>query len=239
MLKEIKNNPNYLVNESGMVWSRKTNQFIKPAKKNSGYLFYKLFVSYDAATDKRKYNYVHAHRIVAEAFIDNPSNLPCVNHIDGNKENNHVSNLEWVSYKNNMVHAVNIGLFKKDIKVTDLEDIFNDFVSLKFTMKELEEKYNWHSGYRISRIYLKQFAKESNREDEYERALLNQGKLVGKAVKAKLKKPVLQLSLSGQFIKEWDCINDAAKALNIRQGCISNCCSGRSKSSGGFKWEYK
>lgn len=50
------------------------------------------------------------HRVVATTFIDNPNNLPQVNHKDGNKVNNHVNNLEWVSNSENQIHAISIGL---------------------------------------------------------------------------------------------------------------------------------
>lgn len=50
------------------------------------------------------------HRIVAEAFIPNPKHLPCVNHIDGNKKNNNVDNLEWCTYSSNNNHAVDMKL---------------------------------------------------------------------------------------------------------------------------------
>lgn len=46
----------------------------------------------------------YAHRLIAEAFLDNSLNLPVVNHIDGNKQNNCVANLEWASYAENMKH---------------------------------------------------------------------------------------------------------------------------------------
>lgn len=68
-----------------------------------------LYVTlYKNAKAKRKY----IHRLVAETFILNNQNLPCVNHIDGNKSNNNANNLDWCSYKTNIEHAYKTGLYK-------------------------------------------------------------------------------------------------------------------------------
>lgn len=60
-------------------------------------------------------NKERVHRVIAETFIGNPNNYPCVNHIDGNKLNNNVSNLEWCNHSQNVLHAYKTGLEKIQI----------------------------------------------------------------------------------------------------------------------------
>lgn len=69
----------------------------------NGYVRVRLSVSGVKSTHK-------VHRLVAKAFIPNPDNLPQVNHIDGNKQNNCKDNLEWISNSDNQIHAISTGL---------------------------------------------------------------------------------------------------------------------------------
>jgi len=78
---------------------------MKPELNADGYLRLKLVK--DGVRKNKK-----IHRLVAEAFIPNSEAKQCINHIDGNKMNNSVENLEWVSYSENMVHAYSNGLAK-------------------------------------------------------------------------------------------------------------------------------
>lgn len=64
------------------------------------------------STNKREDVYVH--RIIAELFLDNSNNLPEVNHIDSDRTNNHVDNLEWVTREDNLKHAMEYGDLGRD-----------------------------------------------------------------------------------------------------------------------------
>lgn len=111
---------------------------------------------------------VEIHRVVAETFIPNPNNYPCVNHKDEITSNNCVSNLEWCTYSYNL-------------------------------------------SYNEARI---------------------------KAAVSK-RKPILQYDLDGNFIREWSHAREASEFLGINKRAIYGACTGRLKTSGGYRWKRK
>lgn len=90
---------NYSINEEGKVYNNKTKKLLKGSIGNTGYISVRLTIQ-----GKKKGFMVH--RLVAQTFIPNPKHLPIVNHIDGNKINNRVENLEWVTQSQNRRHAI-------------------------------------------------------------------------------------------------------------------------------------
>lgn len=96
IFKVIKEYPLYSVSNMGRIRKNSNRKMLNPSKKLNGYMQINLFTN----DGRRKKEYVH--RLVALAFIPNDSGLPEVNHIDGIRDNNVVSNLEWVSRQENM-----------------------------------------------------------------------------------------------------------------------------------------
>lgn len=96
----------YQVSPLGFVYSIRNKRLISPyIRPSDGYIQIEFNVNGVASKHL-------VHRLVAEAYIPNPDNLPCVNHKDGNKWNNQVSNLEWCTYSENMEHASKNNLLK-------------------------------------------------------------------------------------------------------------------------------
>ena len=96
-------NTHYSISSEGRVRNDETNKMKSMDATSDGYHKVDLY-------SNGKRTSVRVHRLVAEAFIPNPNELPQINHIDGNKENNNVKNLEWVNNSQNMIHAYRTGL---------------------------------------------------------------------------------------------------------------------------------
>ena len=99
-----------LISNQGRVKSNLRNGIILKSQQDA-----KGYQRVSITTKKIKHT-LKVHREVAKAFIPNPNNLPQVNHIDGNKNNNSVDNLEWVTNRENALHALSNGLWDSVIK---------------------------------------------------------------------------------------------------------------------------
>lgn len=95
---------NYDVYKDGRIFSHFVERFLNIKPDNFGYLVGTFFIN-------GKSKKIKIHRLVAKLFLgDAPKNKPLINHIDGNKQNNAVENLEWCSYRENNQHARKLGL---------------------------------------------------------------------------------------------------------------------------------
>lgn len=93
---ELPEYPGYVVYFDGRVYSKKRNKFLIVSKNNNTYYTVRLYLG------KPTHEYIH--RLVGLAFVPNPLNLPEINHKDGNKANNHYTNIEWVTEAQNIQH---------------------------------------------------------------------------------------------------------------------------------------
>lgn len=106
-MKPIANYENrYSITETGDVYNHATGKFLTPIKNPNGYL--KVGLANGDGTQKQ----ISIHQLVAMHYIPNPYRVDQINHIDGDKTNNCVRNLEWVTAKSNVEHAFKTGLRK-------------------------------------------------------------------------------------------------------------------------------
>lgn len=125
----------YIITEQGEIINKRNGRKLRPQPNGKGYL--RVFIC------QKK---LFVHRLVAEKYIPNPENKPQVNHKDGNRLNNSVDNLEWVTNQENRDHAVKnrLHLCGEDCPWSKLNWEKVDFIRThnEYTAKQLAEMYN-------------------------------------------------------------------------------------------------
>lgn len=144
----------YTVNVLGQIWSIKRNKYLTPCNNKFGYPCVCLYKNGKARSEK-------VHRIVAKAFILNPLDKPQVNHIDGNKENNKVWNLEWCTDGENQKHAFAMSLRRgHKVRIIETGEVFSSLVECAKAINGsnadisrcLLGKTETHKGYHFERV---------------------------------------------------------------------------------------
>ena len=211
-------------------------RIMSPSIYSNGYLNVELRMN----NKKRR---TSVHRLVAEAFIDNPLNLPQINHKDENKANNHVSNIEWCTAQYNI-------RYKDGVKRRRATAILNSNAVCKYSMEgEFIEKFECatdaaisvngscteilscchHRAHSLSyKGYMWRFLSECNcnKIEPY------------RIKKSSLCRKVRQYTLDGDFIQYFYSVQKAAESVNARPSNIRRCCLGKIKSCMGFKWRF-
>jgi len=230
--------PDYLVTEDGEVWSAKYgNLRIRKVQKSK--------IGYD--TINLKQNGVSktfsVHRLVAMAWFENKDNLPVVNHKNGEKTDNKVVNLEYVTHRDNAIHSLEV-LGNKTILSRSHEKIKRPVVQATL------------DGTFIARFASMTAASEATGVDDGSMSLVCQNKRIssggylwayedqfepGKPIrKRQLKNRIDQYTLDGEYIQSFDMIKDACEYLGkpLAASGISKVCRGLNETCHGYIWKY-
>ena len=224
---------NHSISEIGVVINTKTGKAKTQRVAKNGYYTVNII-------ENNKATVMYVHRLLALTFIPNPENKRTVNHIDGNKLNNSLSNLEWSTDKENIKHAYDNNLNKGCSKVTEehLKEIYERFFNGE-TLTSISKDLPYNNV-----TVSNHFTKYINSIGEQEKRLTQETK--NKLVRAKLAGEskrdlcVLQMinPITNIIEKTFSSLAEARKFLNKNSsGPISNVLSGKQKIAYGYFWK--
>jgi hypothetical protein len=226
----------YLISSHGRVFSVRSNRTIKTAETRGGY--YNVELNLNGKSEKK-----FVHRLVAEAFIENPHNFPIVNHKDENPSNNHVENLEWCTYKYNVNYGDCIekrvrntrrrrGADAPNSKNVYQFDLNGNLVAEYVSCAEAAQKTGF-SHKSISKGCTGRLKVYKGYVWSYDGTF----KLEPKK-RTPRRGAVLMYDKDGNILKRYKCAADVAldgfNVDNVRQ-----CCTGAKKSHAGYVWRYE
>ena len=206
----------YAVSSKGRVMNIETGRILKHGIYSNGYANVCLY----NGDGKRKW--IKVHRLVAEAFIDNPDNLAQVNHRNEIKTDNRVENLEWVTASKNIRHSI----YQRSCKINQLS-LDGEFIKQWESSMQIERELGFSAGNIISCCKNKQKTaygfcwRYANPEQQ-----------------RKINRPVAALTKDGDLIAEYKSAAEAARCLKIGVISIRYCLKGIYKSTNGLKFIY-
>lgn len=220
--KKVDGSNIHWVTECGKVYSDTINNFMKQRTQGNGYLSVGIY-------GKAKM----VHRLVAYAFIKNPSPSVkiYVNHKDGDKKNNNVSNLEWVTHSENIIHAHKTGIMKYQGKEIQQMDKDGNIIAAFKSMTEAERKFRPNGN--GSSVISNSILKNTNAYGFYWK--LKDADWTHKNLRNRC---ILQVDTEGKVRREFEMIKDTAKYLNISVSTLYEYMKNK-KIVDGYKYEYK
>ena len=177
------------------------------------------------------------HRLVAIAFIPNPDNKPYVNHKDGNRSNNHVSNLEWVTASENAIHARETGLLgQQQLRAVRQYNLNGEYMMTYESTAEAARQTNSQQS-KIVEVCIGNRKTTNNYQWRYDDANIDRLSPVSKPITSK--KRVAQYDKNGELIAIYESFKKAAESVNGTPSAISRICSGTPglHTHKGFVWK--
>jgi hypothetical protein len=225
----------YEITNTGLLWSNKTNRYLTQQVREDGYMDVGLTVN----GNSKKHL---VHRLVAQTFIDNSMELPVVNHKDGDKKNNDVSNLEWVTFSDNSMHAHDTGLSRtrREVCKFKLDGTYvESYNSITEATSSISERKNISAvcmnKKRSCNGFLWMYMEECLQLDDGTYVILPD-RIRERCSMSYIS--VCQFDLDGTFIEIYDSITNASLFTGSNRSSISSVCNGRESSCNGFLWMH-